>query len=170
MISVRNINHTLRLFLLIVFMLLIALAIFVISTHAQTAPAVRPAQASQLAATAARFDNYKGATIGMTATEVRQKLGTPTEASDQQDFYFFSEEESAQIAYDQSHKVRAMAINFLGAKAPTPEQVLGIPLVPDADGSLYKRVTYQPNGFWVAYSRTAGPAPVVSITIARIIQ
>ena len=165
MISANKLNRALRLLLLVLLVLLVALAIFVVSTNGQTNP---PASAQQIAAPV--FDNYRGAQIGMNMTDVRQKLGQPSETAAQQDLYFFSETESAQIYYDAAHKVKAISINYTGDGAPAVQRVLGTDVAAGPDGSLFKLVSYPQAGFWVAYSRSAGPAPVVTITLQRIVQ
>ena len=38
-----------------------------------------------------------------------------------------------------------------------------------ADGRLYKLVRYPTAGYWVAYSRTTGDAPVVSVTMKKML-
>jgi hypothetical protein len=35
------------------------------------------------------------------------------------------------------------------------------------DGSMYKMTTYPQAGYWVAYSRTPGDAPLVMITMQK---
>jgi hypothetical protein len=142
MISVNNLNRTLRLALLAVLVLIIAFAIFVISTHAQTGPTLNHVQANPPAAPDTPvFNNYRGATVGMSADLIHQKLGLPTETGAQQDFYFFSEQESAQVFYDRAQKVRAISITYLGDSAPTVQQVLGVDVPPNPDGSLSKLPT-----------------------------
>ena len=168
MTSVANLNRTLRLILLVVLILIIGLALLVVSTHGQSrTPSLPGAQAP--APDAPVFTNYKGVTVGMTAEAVHQKLGLPSEPGAQQDFYFFSETESAQVYYDPAQKVRAVSINYLGDSAPTARQVLGVDVQPNPDGSLNKLVHYEQAGYWVAYGRTAGPSPLVTVTIQRII-
>jgi hypothetical protein len=169
MISVRNLNHTLRLILFIVLALLIAIAIFVVSTNAQTLRSAPPAQVNALAPDKPIFNNYRGVTIGMPVADAHQKLGTPTESAETQDFYFYSETESAQVFYDAAHKVRAVSVNYLGENAPTPQQVLGVDVAAGPDGSLSKIISYQQAGFWVAYYRSAGPAPIVTVSMQRIV-
>ena len=172
MISVNNLNRTLRLALLVLFGLIIALAIFVVGTHAQTGTLARSPQANPPAAAPDTpvFNNYRGVTVGMSAELVHQKLGLPTEPGAQQDFYFFSEQESAQVFYDRAQNVRAISITYLDAGAPSVQQVLGVDVSPNPDGSLSKLVSYERAGYWVAYNRSAGPAPVITITVQRIVN
>ena len=172
MIPIANLNRTARLVLLVLFVLLIALALLVVNTHGQTGPNTTRVQVTTPAATPDTpvFNNYKGATIGMTQAAARQKLGAPSEGSAQQDFYFFSETESATVYYDVTQQVRAIAINYLGEGAPAPQQVVGVQVAPSEDGSLNKLVRYPKLGYWVAYNRTAGAQPLVTVTLQRIIQ
>jgi hypothetical protein len=172
MIPIANLNRTLRLALLVLFVLLIALAILVVNTHGQTGPGTTRAQVPALSnmPDTPVFSSYKGATIGMTQEVARQKLGAPSEAGARQDFYFFSETESAIVYYDATQKVRAIAINYLGDNAPTPQQVVGVAVAPNEDGALNKLVSYPKLGYWVAYNRTAGAQPLVTVTLQRIIH
>ena len=50
------------------------------------------------------FSEYRSIRIGMTAEEVRKALSNPSDKSDEQDFFVFGENESAQVFYDKSHK------------------------------------------------------------------
>jgi hypothetical protein len=111
------------------------------------------------------FREYKGVSISMTADEVRKKLGDPKDKSDTQDFYEFSDTETAQVYYDEG-KVMAVSVIYLRlADAPTPKKILGIDIEPKADGSLYKLVRYPAAGYWVSYSRTAGDDPLITISM-----
>lgn len=171
MISVNKLNRNNRLAVLVVLVLIIAFAIFIGSTHAQTGSTANRTQANLPGAPDTPvFNNYRGATIGMSIEQAHQKLGLPTEPGAQQDFYFFSETESAQVFYDHAQHVRAISITYLGAGAPTVQQVLGVNVTPSEDGSLSKLVHYDLAGYWVAYNRSAGPTPVVSITMQQIIR
>ena len=131
------------------------------------APAA-PADAADVAMPA--FQEFKGVRIGMSADEARQKLGAPTDKGDTQDFYLVSEKENVQVMYDEAHKVSALALIYMnaGADAPTAKAVLGTDLEAKPDGSLYKMVRYPKAGYWVSYSRTAGDAPIVSVTMQKI--
>ena len=114
---------------------------------------------------------YRGVALGMTAQEVRLKLGEPAVKSDEQDFYNFSETESAQVFYDASGSVTAVSAQFSGgsaASAPTPKTLFGADEPSKADGSVYKLVRYLRAGCWVSYSRTAGDQPLVTVSMQKI--
>lgn len=114
------------------------------------------------------FSEYKGIRLGMTAQEVRAKLGDPTIKGDDQDFYAFSETETAQFAYDKLLKVVTISIDYTGAGAPDYRNVVGPAIDEKADGALYKLVRYEAHHLWVSYSRTAGTPPLVTITIQKM--
>ena len=115
-----------------------------------------------------RFHDYKGVRIGMSADEARQKLGTPQDKSDQQDFYAVSDKETVQVSYDAQHNVAALAVMYLDAdKAPAPKAVLGAELTANPDGRIYRLVRYPKVGYWVSYSRTAGDSPLVTVMMQK---
>jgi hypothetical protein len=116
------------------------------------------------------FSEYKGVRIGMMADEARKKLGNPQDKSDEQDFYVFNDQESAQVFYDKMHKTYAISVNYLGANTntPLPKAVFGSDIEGKPDGSMFKMVRYPKAGYWVSYSRTSGSDPIISITIQRI--
>lgn len=116
------------------------------------------------------FYEYRGVQIGMTAEEVRKKLGDPTDKGDEQDFFLLNDTESAQVFYNQAHKVMAISANFLnGAQdVPTPKALFGADLEAKPDGSVYKMVRYPKAGYWLAYSKSAGDAPLITVTIQKI--
>ena len=114
------------------------------------------------------YSAYKGVRLGMTAAEARAKLGTPAMKSNDQDYYVFSENETAQIGYDAAHKVISISVDYLGGVgAPDYKTVVGGELGLTANGSLYRMVRYESLGFWVSYNRTTGKVPMVSITIQK---
>jgi hypothetical protein len=116
-----------------------------------------------------RYHEYKGVRIGMTADEARKKLGEPADKGDKQDFYVFSDNETAQVFYDAEKKVYAVSVIYMGGvtNAPTAKSVLGTDLEAKPDGSMHRKVDYPKAGFWVAYSRTAGDQPLVTVTMQR---
>lgn len=115
------------------------------------------------------YTQYKGVRLGMTAEEARAKLGTPTLKDTEQDFYMFSENESAQIVYDAAHKVVTISVDYVGSiGAPDYKAVVVGELEKTANGSLYRAMRYGNLGFWVSYNRTTGPVATVTVTIQKI--
>jgi hypothetical protein len=116
-----------------------------------------------------QFTAYRGIQIGTSAEDVRAKLDHLQEKGKMQDFFVFSEKESAQVFYDTEEKVKAISIDYMGTDSnpPTPREVLGEDIQAKADGSMYQLRRYPTAGFWVAYNRTAGNDPVVTITMQK---
>jgi len=115
------------------------------------------------------FHEYKGVRLGMTADEARKKLGNPADKNDKQDSFVFNDNESCQVYYDDTKKVYAVAVTYLGGDAiPPPKNVLGTEADSKPDGALYKLVRFPKVGYWVSYTRTAGEAPMTLITMQKI--
>jgi hypothetical protein len=116
------------------------------------------------------FHEYRTVQIGMTAEEVRKKLNNPSDKSDEQDFFIFNDNESAQVFYDKSKKVFAISVNFMnGARdLPTAKVIFGSDIPAKPDGSIYKMVRYPKAGCWVSFSRTAGDSPLTTVTVQKI--
>lgn len=115
------------------------------------------------------YSQYKGVRLGMTAEEARAKLGTPTLKDNDQDYYMFSENESAQIVYDASHKVVTISVDYTGGiGAPDPKTVVVGELEQSPNGSMYRVMRYESLGFWVSYNRATGTVPTVTITIQKL--
>src|SRR5688572_27469817 len=128
------------------------------STHAEVARKNEPNKIKQpnvAIPTAPVYKDFMGVTIGMEANEVREKLGHLKDKGEHQDFFVFSESQSAQIFYDQG-KVNAISVDYVGkgGGAPSPESVLGEAVQARPDGSMYQLKRYPAAGYWVAYSRT----------------
>jgi hypothetical protein len=66
--------------------------------------------------------------------------------------------------------VTTISVDFMkvGPDVITPQQVFGADFETKPDGSKHKLVRYPKAGCWVSYSRTAGDAPIVSITIQKM--
>lgn len=95
-----------------------------------------------------KWTAYKGVTIGMSTDEVRAKLDHLKDKGKQEDFFVFSDTESAQVYYDDQGKVQAISINYVNDKrAPGAVAVLGEEVQAQADGSIYKLVRYPEAGF-----------------------
>jgi hypothetical protein len=116
------------------------------------------------------FTDYRGVRIGMSADEVKTKLKDLKDGGSGQDFFVFSERESAQIYYDENKKVTAISVDYFGdiSNAPSPSSVLGIELEAKPDGSMYQLNRYPEAGYWVSYNRTAGDKPIVTITMQKV--
>ena len=137
------------------------------SANAQ-AKKVRAAFNHEAATQQPLYTEYKGVRLGMSAEEARAKLGTPAMKDSEQDFYVFSENETAQIVYDAAHKVFTISVDYLGGiGAPDYKAVVGGELEKTANGSLYRMVRYESLGLWVSYNRTTGPMTSVTVTIQK---
>lgn len=162
-IDKRRITITEVIFLLIGMLLIFALAR--IATGQSVAPGAKTLKAgAQIQQPLYR--EYRGVQLGMTATEVRAKLGEPALKSDEQDFFVISASETAQIAYT-AQKVMTISADYTGGVgAPDYKNVVGEGmLLQRPDGSLFRMVMYDSERFWVSYSKTATTAPIVTITI-----
>jgi membrane glycosyltransferase len=116
------------------------------------------------------YKDFMGVTLGMSADEVRAKLGHLKNKGERQDFFVFSDSQSAQIVYDDQGKVIVISADYVGkdGNAPSPESVLGEAVQAKHDGSIYQIKRYPAAGYWVAYSRTAGDNPIVTVTMQKM--
>jgi len=150
-------------FLLLGMLLLLALAR--IATGQSGAPGAKGLQA-HAQVQQPLYREYRGVHLGMTATEVRAKLGEPAMKSDEQDFYVVSANETAQIAYNAAKRVMTISADFTGGVgAPDYKNVVGEGLLEKPDGSLFRMVMYDSERFWVSYNKSATTVPMVTITI-----
>ncbi len=139
---------------------------FAVGVQAQKA---RAAAVETLGPQQPLYTDFRGAKLGMTQEEVREKLGTPVLKDAELDYFVISDTVTAQVVYDATHKVRMISVDYAnGAGAPDYRTVVGQELASRPDGSAYAMVRYESRGFWVSYSRTAGTVIVVSITIQKI--
>lgn len=155
------------------------LIMFVMSTllvgWGAKAQAQKPRAAASTAPAAIQqplYTEYKGVRLGMTAREVRTKLGEPASPAlkdDEVDYFVFSETETAQVGYDAEWKVKVISVDYQnGTGAPVPRAVVGAELEARDNGSFYKVVYYENQGFWVSYSRTTGAVIIATITIQKM--
>ena len=154
---------------LLIMLALATLVVFVsgVSTQAQkTRAAINNAAATTQQPL---YTDYKGVRLGMAAGEARTRLGKAAFSDKDLDYYVISETETVQIGIDAQGKVKAISIDYLnGTGAPDPKVVVGAEPATTPDGSLYKMVRYESQGFWVSYSRTAGPVIIVTVTIQKM--
>jgi hypothetical protein len=124
----------------------------------------------KVAGTDPAFKDYKGVRIGMSADEVAEKLGEPAVKDENEGIFLISDFEMVQVLYDKTGGASAISITYSAEhpNPPTALAVLGEDVPADADGRIYKLTRYEDVGYWVAYSRSAGEAPVVSVTIKKI--
>ena len=127
-----------------------------------------PALAAATQTQQSLYREYRGIHLGMTAVEVRAKLGEPSLKSDEQDFYIISTTETAQIAYE-AQKVVTISTDYLGGVgAPDYKVVVGEGLLEKPDGSLFRMVVHSPEHLWISYNKSAAVAPTVTITIGTL--
>lgn len=157
------------------FTFLIAAACFCLTFSAANAQTTRKVSTTTAAHAAGddpsgNFNAYRGIQLGMSAADVREKLGEPKTKGDEQDFFEFSPTEMAQIVYDKNQKVVTISADFLpGGTSPlTAKDVFGAEVTAKEDGSIYKMVRYPKAGYWLSYSRTSGASPLTSVTLQKI--
>ncbi len=118
------------------------------------------------------YTEYKGVRLGMTAQEVRTKLGEPALpglTDNEPDYFVISEVEAAQIGYDAARRVKVISVDYQnGVGAPEPVLVVGAPLETKENGFQFRVVRYESLGLWVSYSRTSGAPVIVTITIQKM--
>jgi hypothetical protein len=117
--------------------------------------------------------DVNGVTLGMTADDVKEKLGKPDAGDDTSLFYTLPNGESLQLKLDGDKKVSMVAAIYSGkdAKAPEPTEIFGpdASVQPQADGKIYKMVRYPAAGFWIAYSRlNLDGGTMTTVTIQKI--
>ncbi|MFT3746089.1 MAG: hypothetical protein QM785_17595 [Pyrinomonadaceae bacterium] len=117
------------------------------------------------------YSGYKGLLVGAANADVRAKLGNPKEKTETMDLFVVSDNESVQFYYDAGQKVTAIMMTYSGdlKAAPTPMDLFGEDVAPNAEGGMFKMVRYPKSGFWISYNRTPGSDAVVSIAIQKIL-
>lgn len=157
---------SIKLFLSLLITVVFALSLSA-NANAQTQK-VKAALRSDTTAQQPLYTEYKGVRLGMSTEEARAKLGTPALKASDQDYYIFSENETAQICYDAAQKVVTISVDYLGGiGAPDYKTVVGGELEQRPNGALYRSVRYESQRFWVSYSRATGPVTSVTVTIQK---
>jgi hypothetical protein len=116
------------------------------------------------------YTGYKGVSIGMSAADVRAKLGKARDTSDTEDYFVISDNETAQVLYDSAKTVKIISVNYIGANAsaPQPKAVFGADADAKPDGAVFKMVRYPKAGYWISYNRTAGDNAMVIVTMQKM--
>lgn len=118
------------------------------------------------------LQDYKGVKLGMTADEVRQKLGA-AQSEDKDGFlYVFDGDETAQILLNPAKKVKTISVMY-GSDNPKPPMfadIFGKSAEPEKreNGGLYKLVQYQDAGYWISYNRMSGDKPATVVVIQKM--
>ena len=122
------------------------------------------------AASPARFDSYRGISIGSPAALVAEKLGAPAQRSKGGDYYVLSNSESAQFGYEASGFVKSISVTYTGdlKAAPSPKDSLGMDVKKESDGSLNKMAQFPKDGYSVTYIRMGGSDALVIVTIQKM--
>ncbi len=151
-------------------LLVLVFSLSIISANAQTQKGKSAGAGANGGDESPAMHEFRGVSIGMTAVDVRKKLGNPTDKGDEQDFYVFNDNETAQVLYDKARTVTAFSFDYTStaAELPTAKTIFGSEADSKADGSLHKLVRYPKAGYWLSYSRTAGAKPLTSITFQKI--
>ena len=131
---------------------------------------IKKVSATAGTAAEAPFKGYKGVQIGMPVVDARAKLGKAKDTSDVEDYFVFTDAESAQVLYDTDKTVKVISVNYVGsaAGAPTPKDIFGEDAEVKPDGSIYKMVKYPKAGYWICYNKTGGNDPLVMITVQKM--
>src|SRR5205085_10335511 len=107
-------------------LIVITMTGFIFSAGAQTQK-MRAAAADTSATQQPLYNDFKGVTLGMTAAEVRAKLGTPVLKDDELDYYVLSDSLTAQVAYDSSHKAKVISVDYAGGVGAPDSRAVGAP-------------------------------------------
>lgn len=151
-----------------VFFLIVAAATLSVAVGSASAQTKKPAAGGD--EESAVFKDYRGIQLGMTSDEVRKKLGDPKNKGEEDDFYVFNDNETAQIVYDKTHKVITISADYLtsGPAVPTAKEVFGSEVEAKTDGAIYKMIRFPKAGYWLSYNKTGGASPMTTVTLQKI--
>jgi hypothetical protein len=113
---------------------------------------------------------YREVKIGTDADEVKKLLGKP-KIDDKDGFFYEMDSEIVQIRLDDNAKVRVISVTYPSNSPNTPKyvEIFGSEkMEAKPDGSVYNLVRYPDAGYWIAYSKTAGAAPTVTVTMQKL--
>ena len=113
---------------------------------------------------------YKDVKIGTDADEVRKLLGK-AKIDDKDGFFYDEESELVQIRLDENTKVRLISVTYPSNSPSAPKYsdlFGGESIEAKPDGSVYRLVRYPEAGYWIAYSKTGGDRPTVTVTMQKL--
>ena len=113
---------------------------------------------------------YKEVKIGTSAEEVRELLGK-AKIDDKDGFFYDTDSELVQIRLDENAKVRLVSVTYASKNPNVPKysDIFGDePMNAKPNGAVYKLVRYPEAGYWVAYSKTGGDEPTVTVTMQKL--
>ena len=141
------------------------------STAVSTAT-VKPDETKKAQGSAAITDIH-GISIGMSTSQIKDKLGKPESSDDTTMYFNLGNGESIQIGLDKDKKVILIAEIFSGknAKSPDFDDVFGseVENPASADGKVYKMMRYPTAGYWISYSRLdLKSGPMTTVTMQKM--
>ena len=113
---------------------------------------------------------FRKASIGITADELKKAWGKPEVADKTGFIYEFSDKEMAQVSITGDEKVDAIAVTFRdGTGAPKAEDIFGPNerIERKENGSVFHMVRYPEAGYWVSYL-SQGEGKMVILTYKKI--
>jgi hypothetical protein len=123
-----------------------------------------PATAATKAIRTPAMTEFRKASIGILADDLKKAWGKP-EIEDKTGFiYNFSDTEMAQVVITPDEKVDAIAVTFRdGTGAPKAEDVFGPKekIERKENGSVFHMVRYEDAGYWVSYLSQGEGKPVI---------
>ena len=166
---------TAALFALIVF-LFVAEGVTARAQAASDQPAADPAKTAKAEVKAPEplIHDLLGVTIGMTAADIRKKLGKP-ESADATGMYFRKDGPDVQLQFGSDGKAAMIALMYSSGDKGAPElaEVLGpdYKADPPQNGRIYEALRYPAAGYSIRYSRSkVGDGNMTVITMERIKQ
>ena len=147
--------------------------VFVISGNSQVteASAKTPVAVAETVQ-AAVLKNYPTLKVGTSVDDVRKELGKARIDEADSLYYEISDAEVMQIRLDADKKVRVISVTYThGHKNVLQYSDIfgaGSEVAAKPDGSIYHLARYPDVGYWIAYSRTAGENPSVTVTMQKL--
>jgi len=113
-----------------------------------------------------------GITVGMTASDIKKKLGKP-ESADATGMYFRKDGPDVQLQFGTDGKAEMIALMYSAGDKGAPElaEVLGSDYKadPPQNGRIYEALRYPAAGYSIRYSRSkVGDGNMTIITMERI--